>query len=64
MALVTAPVFTVNQYPRLLFAAIRAKHSGTPSFIRLRSLVLGFFHCFQMYWTAIIKRDTHEGQMV
>lgn len=56
MALVTAPVFTVNQYPRLLFAAIWAKCSGTPSFIRFRSLVLGFFHCFQMY-IRILRRS-------
>lgn len=56
VALVTDLVFSVNQYPRPLYATIRAKHSGTPSFIRLRNLILGFFHCFQMY-VRILRRS-------
>ena len=54
------PLLAIAQYPFLVFPFRYAFHSGIPSFIRFFTLVLGNFHCFQMY--IRIRRRSHSFQ--
>ena len=64
MARPTDVVPATNQYPLLLCAVINAYFSGIPNFSRLRNLVFGFFHCFQMYMRILLRSQPFHSAIV
>ena len=50
----------IRQYPNLELHHWYALSAGMPSFLKLATFVLGFFHCFQMYIRNL--RRIHSSQ--
>ena len=64
MVCVRIPLPATAQYPFLVFPFRCALHGSIPSFIRLCTLVSGFFHCFQIYIRILLRSHPFQSLIV